>query len=178
MPTREQMREVVERIGREGTEAFSRISWEGFSDAQVRDIQHRVLAGESPDFWMDGVRPDAARAKKKDDLFASDDPVGVYQVWHRAGKEFHHVADVTSNYMGAIVMTSVGREHPLARNVTWLVDQARPTTYGDKIVDPLGKAYELHKQEVGPVLRETEMPGHYNPQPRPVNDKRKDGLTR
>jgi hypothetical protein len=60
MPTREQMREVVERIEREGTEAFTAIAWNGFSEAQVRDIQQRALAGESPDFWMDGVKLDCS----------------------------------------------------------------------------------------------------------------------
>jgi hypothetical protein len=115
----------------------------------------------------------------KDDLFSSDDPVGVYQVWHRVGKEFRHVADVPGNYMGAIVSTGmVARDHPLAQHVIWLVDQARPTTLGDKIVDPLGHAYELYDhKEFGPALRKAESP-QYNPQPQPGGDKSRGGLTR
>jgi hypothetical protein len=55
MPNANQMREVIGRIEREGTEAFSAIAWNGFSEAQERDVERRVVSVQSSDFWMDGV---------------------------------------------------------------------------------------------------------------------------
>jgi hypothetical protein len=36
------------------------VDWEGFNDAQEWSVIQRVLDGESPEFWMDGIVPDAA----------------------------------------------------------------------------------------------------------------------
>jgi hypothetical protein len=90
----------------------------------------------------------------------NDEPAGTYQVWHRHGEAHRHVANVEAgNYMAAVVLPLVERGAPGSERVTWLVDSARPTTYGDKIVDPLGAAYEIYKPGFGgAALRETSMP--------------------
>jgi hypothetical protein len=89
----------------------------------------------------------------------NDEPAGTYQVWHRDGDVFRHVANVEAgNYMAAVVLPLFERGTPGTEGVTWLVDSARPTTYGDKIVDPLGAAYEIYKPEYGgTALRETSI---------------------
>jgi hypothetical protein len=105
----------------------------------------------------------------KGDLFASNDPKGTYQVWHRNGEEYRHVADVEAgNYMAAVILPLIKRGEPGSEGVTWLVDNPRSTTFGDKIVDPVGLPWEIYKHPVGAVsLRETAMPQaadkQYNP---------------
>jgi hypothetical protein len=37
------------------------IDWEGFTESQMQDVIRRVLDGEEPDFWMDGVEPEVER---------------------------------------------------------------------------------------------------------------------
>jgi hypothetical protein len=88
-----------------------------------------------------------------------DEPAGTYQVWHRDGEAFRHVANVEAgNTMAAVVLPLFRRGAPGTERVAWLVDPARPTTYGDKIVGPLGAAYELYKTDFGgTALRETSM---------------------
>jgi hypothetical protein len=90
-----------------------------------------------------------------------DEPAGTYQVWHRDGEAFRHVANVEAgNYMAAVVLPMFKRGATGTERVTWLIDSARPTTFGDKIVDPRGAAYELYTPDLGGVaLRETSMPG-------------------
>lgn len=34
------------------------VDWAGFTEAEKLDIERRVLAGEDPEFWMDGVKPE------------------------------------------------------------------------------------------------------------------------
>jgi hypothetical protein len=89
-----------------------------------------------------------------------NEPAGTYQVWHRLGEQFRHVANVEAgNYMAVVVLPLFKKGTPGTERVSWLVDDARPTGYGDKIVDPLGQAYELYKPDFGgTALRETTMP--------------------
>jgi len=45
------------------------VDWKGFSDAQERSVIQRILNGDSPEFWMDGIRAEgSARSQKA--LFA------------------------------------------------------------------------------------------------------------
>ena len=90
----------------------------------------------------------------------NDEPAGTYQVWHRDGEAYRHVANVEAgNYMAAVVLPLFERGTPGTERVTWLVDSARPATFGDKIVDPSGAAYEIYKPNYGgTALRETSMP--------------------
>ena len=91
---------------------------------------------------------------------SNDEPAGIYQVWHRNGEAFRHVANVEAgNYTAAVVLPLLKRGTPGTERVSWLVDDARPTGYGDKIVDPLGKAYRaLQAGFRRTVLKETTMP--------------------
>jgi hypothetical protein len=34
------------------------VDWEGFTETEKLDVERRVLAGEDPEFWMDGVAPE------------------------------------------------------------------------------------------------------------------------
>ena len=91
---------------------------------------------------------------------SNNEPSGTYQVWHRYGEAYRHVANVEAgNYMAAVVLPLFERGAPGTERVTWLIDLARPTTHGDKIVDPLGAAYEIYKPDFGgTALREASIP--------------------
>jgi hypothetical protein len=100
-------------------------------------------------------------ANMKDKLpIANEEPAGTYQIWHRDGDAYRHVANVEAgNYMAAVVLPMFKRGTPETERVTWLVEPARPTTFGDKFVDPLGAAYEIYKPDFGGIaLRQTSIP--------------------
>jgi hypothetical protein len=101
---------------------------------------------------------------------AKDEPAGTYQVWHRQGDVFRHVANVEAgNYMAALVLPMFKRGAPGTERVTWLIDSSRPTTFGDMIVNPRGTAYELYKPDGGgAALRETSLPAAEAPASRDV----------
>ena len=108
----------------------SEIDWEGFTDIEKADVIGRVMAGERPGMWMQGtyrggpnrrgsivedVIDDASPRESVagsgrmpgDGLLFFNEPVG-FQVWHRHGKQYEHVASVESNALGAIMMTTHG----------------------------------------------------------------------
>jgi hypothetical protein len=91
------------------------------------------------------------------DLFHSDEPVGIYQVWHKLDEGYAHVADVDcGNLLAAYLSTQDGYPH-LKHMVTPVEGQMRATTVGDRIIDPNGKAYEITKKmglvTSGPSIR-------------------------
>jgi hypothetical protein len=82
----------------------------------------------------------------KDSLFPSDEPTG-FQVWHRQGKEYRHVADVNSNALGAMLMTTHGfMDYPRWQDnprVTAMPGEHRSTTLGDVLIGRDGQALEI-----------------------------------
>jgi hypothetical protein len=89
-----------------------------------------------------------------------NDPVGTWQLWHKEGNTFRHAANIeNTNYVGAFLKPSFPESHSMQEGVTWLGDNHRPPGFGDKFIDPTGKALELYKGEYGmTALRETEHP--------------------
>jgi hypothetical protein len=89
-----------------------------------------------------------------------NDRVGTWQFWRREGiNTFRHAANIeNTNYVGAVIMPSTPAGHPFQERVKWLGDNHRPPDFGDKLVDPTGKAFELHAADGPPALRETEHP--------------------
>ena len=83
---------------------------------------------------------------------------GVYQVWHKEGRELVHVADVhCGNLLAALVFTLHPKDGHWQDNpqVTALVGNARSTTFGDRIVDPDGTVYSVHNyEEIGAGFKE------------------------
>jgi len=76
----------------------------------------------------------------------NNDPRG-YQVWHKQGKHYHHVAYVESNALGAIVMTTHGfmgyarwQDNP---RVTAQSGAHRSTTIGDVLINRAGQSLEI-----------------------------------
>lgn len=70
-----------------------------------------------------------------------------FQVWHKDGESFTHVANVrTGNLLGALVFTLSPKDGHWQDNpeVEALVKNARATTFGDRIVNPDGLAYSIH----------------------------------
>lgn len=90
----------------------------------------------------------------------SDTCAGTYQIWQKAGKGFRHVANVEGgNHMAAVILPMLKRGTPGTERVTWLVKVARPSSVGDKIVDPNGVAYEIYRCDFGGIaIRKTGMP--------------------
>lgn len=39
------------------------VNWTGFTEAQENSVIERVLDGQEPEFWMDGIAPHAATAE-------------------------------------------------------------------------------------------------------------------
>lgn len=85
-----------------------------------------------------------------------------FQVWHKDGDNFTHVANVrTGNLIGALVFTLNRKDAPWQDypEVEALVKDARSTTFGDRIVDPDGLAYSIHNfSGVGAGFREADSP--------------------
>jgi hypothetical protein len=141
------------------------VNWQGFSAAQRDDVINRVLSGESEEFWMDGIRPDNGRERFKrlvsqDEAATVDhDSVGLHQVWHKSADGFQHVANVQGNWMAAVVLTMVKPGAPGTEGVTWLREWERPSNFGDMIVAPSGKAFEIYDHDYAPpAIRETMHP--------------------
>jgi hypothetical protein len=107
-----------------------------------------------------GARPVIEENMKSKLPIDNYEPAGTYQVWHRDGEAYRHVANVEAgNYMAAVVLPLFERGTPGTELVTWLAEPARPTTFGDKIIDPLGAPYEIYKPDFGGVaLRKTSVP--------------------
>ena len=124
-----------------------------------RHIEFNSVPIDDQRGWMGEVlTPEAERLSDATDSL-TDEPSGIHQIWHRHGDEFQHVANVEGNYMAAVVLPMLERDHPAAERLSWLIDDARATDLGDKIVDPLGKAFELYSPDFGGLaLRETTMP--------------------
>lgn len=89
------------------------------------------------------------------------EPAGMYQVWHNSQEGYDHVANVEcANRFSAMVATLAwqNKAPELERMVTPLVEGARGFAFGDVIVNPEGKAYELHNDKhVGPTFKEVEF---------------------
>jgi hypothetical protein len=85
-----------------------------------------------------------------------------FQVWHKDGDRFTHVANVrTGNLLGAMVFTLNPKGGHWQDNpeVEALVRDARNTTFGDRIVNPDGLAYSIHNfSGVGAGFREADSP--------------------
>lgn len=82
----------------------------------------------------------------KESLFPPDEPHG-FQVWHKQGRHYEHVATVESNALGAILMTSHGfmgyarwQDNPA---VAAMPGDHRSTTIGDVLIGPDGRSLEL-----------------------------------
>jgi hypothetical protein len=81
------------------------------------------------------------------------EPIGTYQVWHKDGDWFRHVANVEAgNLFAALVLPSyISKDHEEYKRVTSFVDELRPNTFGDVIVNPANVAYEIHKPDCGEI---------------------------
>ncbi len=98
----------------------------------------------------------------KDSLFPDDEPRG-FQVWHKQGKHYEHVATVESNALGAIVMTTHGfmgyGRWPDNPAVSAMPGEHRSTTIGDVLIGPDGRSLQiaaddgLHLRPIAPVDR-------------------------
>jgi hypothetical protein len=96
----------------------------------------------------------------KDSLFPADEPRG-FQVWHKQGERYEHVATVESNALGAIMMTTRGfmgyarwQDNPA---VTAMPGEHRSTTIGDVLIGRDGQSLEiaadggLHLKPIAPI---------------------------
>jgi hypothetical protein len=130
-------------------------------DALKLDPLNRPIVGQEFRELAAEIKSDEQAARVRDGVEAAPEPCGTYQVWQRNGEEFRHVANVEAgNYLAAVMLPIFKKGTPGTERVSWLVDDARPTGYGDRIVDPLGKAYELYQPDFGgAALRETTLPG-------------------
>ncbi len=85
-----------------------------------------------------------------------------FQVWHKDGDGFTHVANVrTGNLLGALVFTLDPKGGRWQDNpeVEAIVKDARNTTFGDRIVNPDGLAYSIHNfSGVGAGFKEADSP--------------------
>jgi hypothetical protein len=84
------------------------------------------------------------------------EPSGTYQVWHRDGDWFRHVANVEcGNLLGALVLPCLPSE---SQRVTKMVAELRPFRHGDVIVNPERVAYEIYEHEMyGSAFREIDF---------------------
>jgi hypothetical protein len=87
------------------------------------------------------------------------EPAGIYQVWHKEDDGFVHAINVESgNLLGALIMPLVRDGEFGGDRVTYLIEVARPSTFGDVIVNPEGAAYEIHDYKgMGPRFKEIEF---------------------
>lgn len=88
------------------------------------------------------------------------EPIGTYQVWHKEGDGFRHVANVEAgNRLAALVLPYIKKDEVEYKRVTLLVDDARTITYGDVIVDPEHVAFEIYKPDFGGIgMRQVDFP--------------------
>jgi hypothetical protein len=77
------------------------------------------------------------------------EPIGTYQVWHKEGDGFRHVANVEADdLLTAVMMPYISEDDQHYRPVTHMIGDARETTYGDVIVNPKHFAFEIYKSNV------------------------------
>lgn len=60
------------------------VDWEGFTFDERRDVSRRVIDGESPEFWMDGVQASRGldpEIEQKIDRFISEKDINGYLSW-------------------------------------------------------------------------------------------------
>ena len=90
------------------------------------------------------------------------EPAGIYQVWHKTDDGYVHAINVDSgNLLGALIMPLVREGQFGGERVTYLIDDARSSTFGDVIVNPEGAAYEIHDYKgMGPGFKEIEFLQH------------------
>lgn len=86
----------------------------------------------------------------KDRLFPSNEPTG-FQVWHKRDSQYHYVASVESNALGAMLMTTHGfmgherwQDNPA---VTATPGEHRSTTIGDVLIGPDGRSLEIAAED-------------------------------
>lgn len=94
----------------------------------------------------------------------NDDPSGTHEVWHQHPDGFRLAATVDTNLLGALVKPNCGPDHPLGQNVRYTEAWKRPTTFGDKLVNPKGQVLEIYKDKQSRLLavRETTHPQQDN----------------
>jgi hypothetical protein len=85
-----------------------------------------------------------------------------FQVWHKDGEGFTHVANVrTGNLLGALFFTLSRKDGHWQDNpeVEALASNVRDTTLGDRIVSPDGLAYSIHNfSGVGVGFKDVDHP--------------------
>ena len=149
--------------------ALQEIEWTGFTRKEELAAIARILAGEPRELWLDGIdRSESNRGaplgklsvegasrqelapdvdpKPRDSLFPSAEPVG-FQVWHKLGQHYEHVASVQSNPLGAIMMTTHGfmgyKRWPENPAVSAVPGEHRSTDIGDVLIGPDGYSLEI-----------------------------------
>jgi hypothetical protein len=100
----------------------------------------------------------------KDSLFPDDEPVG-FQVWHKQGERYEHVATVDSNALGAVMLTMHGfmgherwQDNPAVRAMP---GGHRSTTIGDVLIGPDGRPLQLsadHGLSLKPIASVDRIP--------------------
>jgi hypothetical protein len=107
--------------------------------------EHRPAA-PSPERQTQEEATPRPRLNQATDLFPADEPTG-FQVWHKQGKEYRYVADVNSNALGAMLMTTHGfMDYPRWQDnpaVTATPGEHRSTTLGDVLIGRDGQALEI-----------------------------------
>jgi hypothetical protein len=75
------------------------IDWEGFTEAQEQDVIGRVIDGQAPEFWMDGVEMDDPRDERPADSMPIDEHDG-----QRLEGGLDAIRDTTRNLLEAIAL--------------------------------------------------------------------------
>lgn len=75
------------------------VDWEGFTEAQEQDVIRRVIDGQAPEFWMDGVEMDDPRDERPADSMPIDDRDGSGPDGGRGA-----IRDTTRNLLEAIAL--------------------------------------------------------------------------
>lgn len=82
------------------------------------------------------------------------EPQGRYQVWHKEGEGYVHVANAdVGNLLAALILPLMPLGTPETERITFLVEGTRLTDFGDVIVNSKGDAYQIVKAEHGPTYR-------------------------
>ena len=82
------------------------------------------------------------------------EPQGRYQVWHKEGEGYVHVANAdVGNLLAALILPLMPLGTPETERIMFLVEGTRLTDFGDVIVNPTGAAYQIVKAEHGPTYR-------------------------
>lgn len=82
------------------------------------------------------------------------EPQGTYQVWHKEGDGYVHVANAdVGNLLAALTLPLMPLGTPETERLDFLVEGTRQTDFGDVIVNPNGAAYQIVKAGYGPAYR-------------------------